>query len=56
MIKSMLEEVNLYLGIGNRCNRLVGKDVESLVFQQLSHIAMNLLTEAHSFGHQTQAS
>ena len=53
MTKSMLQEVNLDVGIGNGCSRPVGKDVESLVFLQTSHAEMNLLTEACSFGHQT---
>ena len=51
----MLQEVNIDVGIGNGCSRPVGKDVESLVFLQISHAEMNLLTEAHSFGHQTRA-
>ena len=55
MTKSMLQKVNLNVGIGNGCSRPVGKDVESLVFLQTSHAEMNFLTEARSFGHQTQA-
>ena len=31
MTKFMLQKVNLDMGIGNGCRRLVGKDVESLV-------------------------
>ena len=51
MTKSMLQEVNLNVGIVNGCSRPVGKDVESLVFLQTSHAEMNLLIEAHSFGY-----
>ena len=51
--KSMLQEVNLNMRIGNRCSRPVGKAVESLVLLQKSHAAMYLLIEARSFGHQT---
>ena len=55
MTKSMLQEVNLDVGIGNVCSRPVSKDVESLVFLQISHAEMNFLTEARSFVHQTLA-
>ena len=41
----MLQEVNLCVGIGNGCSRLVGKDVETLVLLQRSHAKMNLLTK-----------
>ena len=52
MVKSMLQEVNLNLRIGEGCNRPVGKDVESLVFLKISHTGMDSLIEANSFGHQ----
>ena len=52
--KSILQEVNLGVVIGNGCIRLMGKDAESLIFLQTSHVGMNLLTEARSFGHQMQ--
>ena len=55
VIKSMLQEVNLTLGIGNGCNRLLGKDVESSVFLQTSYVAIDLLMESHSLGNQIQA-
>ena len=38
MIKSMLQEVNLDVGIGNGYSRAVGKDVESLVFLKTSYV------------------
>ena len=53
MTKSIPQEVNIDMGIGNGCSRPVGKDVEPLVFLQISDTAMNLLTEAYSFCHQT---
>ena len=43
--KSILQEVNIDMVIGNGCSRPVGKDVESLVFLQKSYSAMDLLTE-----------
>ena len=55
VIKSMLQEVNLNVGIGNGCSRSVGKDVEPLVFLHTSHVEMNLLTESCSFGYQIRA-
>ena len=36
--KSMLQEVNLDVVIGNGCKRAVSKDVESLVFLQISQV------------------
>ena len=53
MIKSMLQGVNLNVGIANVCSRPVGKDMESLVFLQKSHAKINLLMEACTFYHQT---
>ena len=47
----MLQEVNLNVGIGNGYSRPVGKDVESLVFLQISYVKMNLVTEARSFSY-----
>ena len=41
MTKSILQEVNLDVEIGNGCSRPVGKDVESLVFLQISYVEMN---------------
>ena len=55
MTKPILQEVDLNAVIGNGCSIPVGKDVESLVFLPTSHAAMNLLTEARSFGYQTRA-
>ena len=49
-MKSILQEKNLNVGIGNGCSRPVGKNVESLVFLQTSYSAMNLLIEACNFG------
>ena len=37
MIKCMLQEVNLDVGISNRYSRSLGKDVESLVSLLTSH-------------------
>ena len=51
MEKTMLHEVNHNEVNGNECSRSVGKDVESLVFLQISHAEMNLPTKAPSFGH-----
>ena len=51
MTKYMRQEVNLDVKIGNGCSRPMGKDVESLLFLQTLYAAMDLLTEAHSFGH-----
>ena len=46
MPKSMLQEVNIDVGIGNGCSRPVGKDVESLVLLQTSNVSFqqNLTT------------
>ena len=56
MIKSMIHKVYLDIVIGNGCSRQVDKDIEYLVFLQISHIAVNLQTGAGSFGHQPRAS
>ena len=47
----MPPEANLDVGIGNGYSRLIGKNVESLVFLLTSHAAMSLLTESCSFGY-----
>ena len=51
----MLQAVNLDDGFGNGCSRAVGKDMESLVFLQVSYAEMNLLMETCSFDHETRA-
>ena len=41
----MLQKVNLDVGIGNGCSKPMGKNVVSLVFLQISHASMNILTK-----------
>ena len=48
MTKHIIQLVNLDVVIGNGCSRTVSKEVESLVFLQTSHAAVNLLTEAYN--------
>ena len=50
----MLQEVNFDVEICNDCNRLMGKDVKSLVFLYILHAEIYLLIEMHSFDYKTQ--
>ena len=57
MTKSIFWEVNLDMGIGNGCSRKVGKDVESVVFFQISHAKMkHILATKHEQTRSKQAS
>ena len=51
----MFQEVNHYVVIGNGHSKPVGNNVEYLIFLETSYAEMDLINEAHSFGHQTWA-
>ena len=45
MTKSIIQEVNIDVGISDGFRRPVGKDVDSLVVLQMLHAAINLPTK-----------